>query len=81
MAQVSAEVRKQTMTSELKFAIEDAKRFIGRVEPFVAVAEAGLLTDADLKLIKRLSPDVTRAMKALREAADAVPVAEQAVNS
>lgn len=69
------------MTSELKFAIEDAKRFIGRVEPFVAVAEQGLLTDADLKMIRRQSMDVTHALKALREAVDAVPVTEAATKS
>lgn len=69
------------MTTELKFAIEDAKRFIGRVEPFVAVAEAGLLTDTDLKLIRRQSMDVTHAMKALREAVDSVPITEAAAKS
>ena len=67
--------------NELKFAIEDAKRFVSRVEPLANMDES-LLTDADLKMIRRQSMDVTHAMKALREAVDAVPtVAETAVKS
>lgn len=67
--------------NELKFAIEDAKRFVSRVEPLAAMDES-LLTDADLKMIRRQSMDVTHAMKALREAVDAVPtVTETAVKS
>ena len=57
--------------NELKFAIEDAKRFVSRVEPLATMDES-LLTDADLKMIRRQSMDVTHAMKALREAVDAV---------
>ena len=57
--------------NELKFAIEDAKRFVSRVEPLANMDES-LLTDADLKMIRRQSMDVTHAMKALREAVDAV---------
>ena len=67
--------------NELKFAIEDAKRFVSRVEPLANMDES-LLTDADLKMIRRQSMDVTHAMKALREAVDAVPtVAETEVKS
>lgn len=67
------------LMNELRFAIEDAKRFIARVEPLAAAADAEALTDNDLKMIRRQSMDVTHAMKALREAVDSVPVAEQAV--
>lgn len=67
--------------NELRFAIEDAKRFVARVEPLVAAADAEALTDNDLKMIRRQSMDVTHAMKALREAVDSVPVAETAAKS
>lgn len=67
--------------NELRFAIEDAKRFVSRVESLLN-GPGDVLTDADLKLIRRQSMDVTHAMKALREAVDAVQTtAEAAVKS
>jgi hypothetical protein len=57
----------------LEYAIEDAKRFISRTEGYLAVVKAGGLTEADLKLIRRHSLDVTRSMKELREDIEATP--------
>lgn len=62
-----------TMKVELSYAIEDARRFETRTAPYLELAEKGMLTEADLKLIRRFSMDVTHAMKTLREAIEATP--------
>jgi hypothetical protein len=66
------------MQLELEYAIEDARRFIARVEPYRDVIKAEAITESDLKLIRRHSMDVTHAMKTLREAIEATPEPEEA---
>jgi len=55
----------------LRYAIQDAKRFSQRAEELVKVdIESGefiTVNDADAKTIRRLSLDVTHAMKDLRD--------------
>ena len=67
------------MLTEIEYAIEDARRFITRVSPYLDVIKAGALTESDLKLIRRHSMDVTHAMKTLRESIEATPEPETAV--
>ena len=57
----------------LEYAIEDARRFIARTEGYLEVDRKGELTEADLKIIRRHSLDVTRAMNELRRDIEATP--------
>lgn len=66
------------MLTEITYAIDDVKRFQARVEPYIEVIKNGAITEADLKLIRRHSLDVTHAMKTLREAIEAIPEPEEA---
>ena len=61
------------MLTELIYALEDVKRFDARVTPYLELVRQGLITESDLKLIRRHSLDVTHAMKTLREAIEATP--------
>lgn len=64
------------MLTELIYALEDVKRFDTRVTPYLELVRQGLITESDLKLIRRHSLDVTHAMKTLREAIEATPEPE-----
>jgi hypothetical protein len=61
------------MIRGLKWAIDDARRFIARTEGYVELAEKGMLVEADLKLIRHHSLDVTRGQKMLRDEIEATP--------
>jgi hypothetical protein len=61
------------MIRALEWAIEDAKRFIARTEGYLDLAKQGMLVEADLKLIRYHSLDVTRGQKMLRDEIEATP--------
>ena len=61
------------MIRGLEWAIEDARRFIARTEGYLDLAKKGLLVEADLKLIRHHSLDVTRGQKMLRDEIEATP--------
>jgi hypothetical protein len=56
---------------DIVFAFEDCQRFIDRVKPVYEAAKENAVTETDLRNVRNLSLDVTRAMMTLRKRIEA----------